>query len=80
MSVRDSVSAALAGSPGAEWQRDLALTLAKAMDDSPSASTAKELRAVMSELGVSGADLKPKGDVSDDLAAQRARRRAAASS
>jgi hypothetical protein len=79
-SVREAVSAALSGEPGDLWQRELAFALAVAMDEQPTASVAKELRALMSELGVSGAISEPKGDVSDDLAAKRAARRSAAAS
>jgi len=77
MAVLDEVEVALEGLPGAEWQKALALSLAESMDKSPNASTAKELRALMTELGaeVPAADK----DVSDDLAAKRAARRASAS-
>lgn len=81
MSVAASVRSALAGSSADGWQLELAFALAEAMDDSPSASTAKELRTLMDSLGASGAEVVGvEGDVSDDLAAQRERRRKAAGS
>jgi len=79
MSVFDSVSDALSDSPGEEWQRALALSLAQAMDDSPSASTAKELRLLVLDL-TAGLLITEKSDPVDDIAAKRAARRAAASS
>lgn len=78
MAVLGAVTEALAHGPGAEWQRALALALAAEMDSKPSASTAKELRALMVELGVDGVTVTK--DPADDLAAKRAERRRAASS
>lgn len=77
MAVLTSVTAALEGVAVPAWRRDIALALASAMDESPNASTAKELRTLMAELVDAPA---VKGDVSDDLASKRAARRAAASS
>lgn len=77
MAVLAEVELVLAGLDAAEWQKALARSLAEAMDESPNASIAKELRLLMVELGAS-ADEKPKGDTSDDLASKRAARRAAA--
>lgn len=76
MSVLGAVEKALVGLPGADWQRELALTLAAAMESNPNASTAKELRALMTELGAEVP--AEKGDVSDELAAKRAARRSSA--
>lgn len=74
MSVQASVAKDLDGLELPGWKRDLILALAQAMDDSPSASTAKELRLLMEDVG--GVTVEA-GDVSDDLAAKRAARRAA---
>lgn len=78
MAVLGEVEAVLEGLSAAEWQKALARSLAEAMDDNPNASIAKELRLLMSDLGAVS-DAKSKGDTSDDLAAKRAARRAAAS-
>jgi len=75
VTVLSEVEPVLAGLVAEEWQKALVRSLASAMDDAPNASIAKELRLLMAELGAS--DAKPKGDVSDDLAAKRAARRAA---
>lgn len=74
MSVLSEVRAELEGVEMPAWQRELAFALASAMDESPNASTAKELRALMGEFGSKPVE---SGDVSDDLAAKRAARRAA---
>jgi len=77
MSVLSEAASALdlAGVTG--WQRELAVSLAGAMDEAPNASTAKELRVLMLELvGERRVEAK---DVADDLAAKRAARRAASS-
>lgn len=78
MSVLKEVRAALRGVKCTPWERELAVSLAREMDESPNASLAKELRSVMGEL----AKAKPveKGDVADDLAAKRAERRRASGS
>lgn len=76
MSVLPSVRAALDESKVSGWQRDIAEALAAAMDDSPNASTAKELKTLMLELV--GERNEEKADVSDDLASKRAARRSAA--
>lgn len=78
MSVLSEAVAALDGVAASGWQREIAEALAAAMDESPNASTAKELRVLMSEL--TGGSVERKADVSDDLASKRAARRAAASS
>lgn len=78
MAVLDEVELVLKDLAAAEWQKALARSLAEAMDDNPNASIAKELRLLMSDLGAVS-DAKSKGDTSDDLAAKRAARRAAAS-
>lgn len=77
MSVLSEVKSALVGVECPGWQRELALSLASGMDESPNASLAKELKALMSELGAE----RPAevGDVADELAARRAERRAASS-
>ena len=77
MAVLGSIQAELEAAGVRGWKRDLAESLATGMDASPNASTAKELQALMTELLGAGAEVK--ADVSDDLAAQRERRRAASS-
>ena len=72
------VELALSGVVCEGWQRELALSLAEGMDASPNASLAKELKALMGELGAGSA--VEKGDVADELAAKRAERRRAAGS
>lgn len=77
MSVHSEVAAALEDVVCEGWQRELVLSLASGMDESPNASLAKELRSLMAELG---AESKQEvGDVSDDLAAKREERRRLAS-
>lgn len=78
MSVLAEVEMALEGLSCEGWQRELALSLATGMDDSPNASLAKELRSVMAELGAEKS--VESGDVADDLAAKRAERRRASGS
>jgi hypothetical protein len=75
VSVQSSVTAELEGRSVPGWKRELLLTLAEAMDTSPNASIAKELRSLMDDVGAKPAAV---GDVSDDLAAKRAARRSAA--
>lgn len=75
MAVLDEVKAELDGLVIPGWRREVAFALAKAMDESPNASTAKELRSLMEDIGVKPVE---QGDVSDDLAAKRAARRSAA--
>lgn len=77
MAVLGSVQAALEAAGVTGWKRDVAEALASGLDESPNASTAKELQVLMTELVGSTAEVK--ADVSDDLAAQRERRRAASS-
>jgi len=77
MSVLSEVVRTLDAAGVAGWQREIAEALASSLDDDPNASTAKELKSLMGELV--GAQAEPKGDVSDDLAAKRAERRAASS-
>ena len=78
MSVLGTVTEALEGLSCEAWERATALALAKALDESPNASLAKELRQLMSDLGAA----KPveSGDVADELAAKRAARRRASGS
>lgn len=78
MAVLSEVTAAIDKAGVTGWQRALALALAEAMDESPNASTAKELKTLMAELGA--AQVEAKVAVSDDLAARRTARRRAASS
>lgn len=78
MTVHSEVAAALEDVKCEGWQRELVLSLATGMDDSPNASLAKELRSLMAELGASAP--VESGDVADDLAAKRAERRRAAGS
>lgn len=78
MSVFSEVSKELKALECAGWQRELALSLAKGMDDAPNASLAKELRFLMDELG-SERNVET-GDVADELAAKRAERRRASGS
>ena len=77
MSVRGAVEDALVSSAAPVWKLELARSLAEVMDASPNASTAKELRAVMDDLGAVVAVKQE--DAADDLAAKRAARRAASS-
>jgi predicted metal-dependent HD superfamily phosphohydrolase len=76
VTVHSSVAADLEGVELPLWKRDLILSLAAAMDESPSASTAKELRLLMEDVVAVSVE---SGDRSDDLAAKRAARRSAAS-
>ena len=78
MSVLAAVTDALGGLSCEAWERATALALAEAMDESPNASLAKELRQLMADLGAA----KPveAGDVADELAAKRAARRRASGS
>lgn len=77
MSVLSAITAELDGLSCRAWERESALALAEAMDESPNASLHKELRQLMQDLGAS----KPveSGDVADDLAAKREERRRLAS-
>ena len=77
MAVLGSVREALDAARVSGWKRDVAEALAAGLDEAPNASTAKELQVLMTELVGSAAEVK--ADVSDDLAAQRERRRAASS-
>jgi hypothetical protein len=78
MSVLNAVIVALDGAGVAGWRREIVEALASSMDDSPNASTAKELKVLMAEL-VEG-EVVTVGDISDDLASKREDRRRAASS
>lgn len=73
MSVFATVVEALDSAAVSGWRREIAESLAVAMDDAPNASTAKELRALMVEL-TAGA-IEKKVSTSDDLASKRAARR-----
>ena len=77
VSVLDEVSAAIAGVDAPAWKLELARSLAAGVDAAPNASLAKELRALMDEFGAES--VRESSDVADDLAAARARRRAAGS-
>lgn len=77
MAVLDSVVQALDAADVDGYLREIAEALAAAMDDSPNASTAKELKALM--LDLVGEQAEVKADVGDELASKRAARRAAAS-
>lgn len=57
------------------WQRSVAVALAAALDERPSASMASELRALMTAVG-SRAVVKASPKVNDDLREQREKRRA----
>lgn len=74
MSVLDAVLSELDAVSIPQWKREVALALATSLDAAPNASTAKELRLLMDEIGTKPVEA---GDVSDDLAAKRAARRAA---
>jgi hypothetical protein len=78
MSVLNAVIVALDDAGVAGWRREIVEALASSMDDSPNASTAKELKVLMAEL-VEG-EVVTVGDISDDLASKREDRRRAASS
>lgn len=76
MSVLSEAIVSLEAAGVSGWQREVAESLAKLMDESPNASTSKEFRTLMVELVGSNGEVK--ADVSDDLAAKRERRRQAA--
>jgi hypothetical protein len=78
MSVLTSVIEALDVAGVAGWRREIVEALASSMDDSPNASTAKELKVLMAEL-VEGEVVRV-GDISDDLTSKREDRRRASSS
>lgn len=73
------VDAALAGVPD-DYRTALARTLADALDDSPNAAMAAELRRVMGVIHESAPAMGtgPEGSTVDDLAQKRAARRAEA--
>ena len=73
MSVLGEVAGALDAAGVSGWRREIAESLAAAMDDAPNASTAKELRLLMVEL-VDGS-VEKRATTSDDLASKRAARR-----
>jgi RNase P/RNase MRP subunit POP5 len=78
--VLSTIRTALKGQDVPSWQRYLAFSLASSMDDRPSASTAKELRALMAEmLGEVKAESTTK-DAVDDISARIAARRQASGS
>jgi hypothetical protein len=71
MSISSEVDAELAALGHANsWRAEVVRSLALELDEKPNASIARELRAVMIELG-SGVSASSKGDVGDDLAAKR---------
>jgi hypothetical protein len=78
MSVLTSVIEALDVAGVAGWRREIVEALASSMDESPNASTAKELKVLMAEL-VEGEVVRV-GDISDDLTSKREDRRRASSS
>jgi hypothetical protein len=78
MSVLTSVVEALDVAGVAGWRREIVEALASSMDESPNASTAKELKVLMAEL-VEGEVVRV-GDISDDLTSKREDRRRASSS
>ncbi len=74
MSVRDAVDRFLASSAATEFERELALALAKQIDNGFGAATAaKELRSLMVDIE----QRTPSTDVLDELAKKRAARRSA---
>lgn len=73
MSVTDAVRESLAGDTS--WRAQAALALAEQVDESGSASAARELRAVMDAIE-SGEPVEA-GDAVDQLTARRKARRAA---
>lgn len=75
MGLLESVNDEISGLTMPAWKRDLILSLAEAQERSPNASTSKELRTLMDEVGAAKAEKG--GDVSDDLEAKRAARRKA---
>lgn len=77
MTIRSKVTAALKTEP-AGWRKELALKLAGSLDKTPNASMAKELRALMDEIG-EGAAPKERSKA-DELRAKRAERDARAAS
>jgi len=76
MSILSGVQQALSTVSVEPWQRALAEGLAADLDEKMNASMAGQLRALMVEIGAEAP--AERGDVSDDLAAKRAARRAAA--
>lgn len=83
MTVLSSVRAAIRGKADQipRWQRELALSLAAAMDEKPIAATASELRKMMALMLGEEAEQTDVRVVEavDDIVARRAARRAAAS-
>lgn len=78
MSMVDEVTKALQTASGEPWERELALTLAHGLDESPSnASASRELRSLMASL--TGTKRAVEVDDVDELAKRRAARRARAS-
>ena len=76
MSILSGVRKALEGVAVEDWQRSLAEALAEDLDEKANAAAAAQLRSLMGEIG---AEVPAgRGDVSDDLAAKRVARRAAA--
>jgi hypothetical protein len=78
MSVLSAVVGALDVAGVAGWRREIVEALASSMDESPNASTAKELKVLIAEL-VEG-EVLTVGDISDDLASKRDDRRRASGS
>jgi hypothetical protein len=77
--VRPHVDVALEAAPD-DWRTAIARTLADALDDSPNAAMAAELRRVMGVIHDSAPAMGvgPEGSTVDDLAQKRAARRAKA--
>lgn len=78
MSVLSAVVRALDAAHVEGWRREIVEALASSMDESPNASTAKELKVLMAELVES--EVLTVGDISDDLASKRDDRRRASGS
>jgi hypothetical protein len=81
--VLSTVRSALTGQPVAPWQRHLALALAGSMDERPAASTAKELRTLLTEIlgeDAAKAQAAKAVDPVDDITARIAARRASSGS
>lgn len=73
MSIQSTVQAELNRLKVSGWHQELALKLAAELDDQPNASVARELRALMSEVGSRVVTQRPKSRL-DELREQRERK------
>ena len=80
MAVLPAVEAVVGALPDVDrsgWRAELALQLARSLDEFPNASMARELRSVMNELQANS--LPVEVDDLDELTARREKRRSASS-